>query len=163
MKPYQDLTDQQWQQVSKLLPELNKQGLKAEETRGRPLCCTRAVLNGAMWTMFSGASWSSLPRRYPSFKTCNRRFKMWCDEGVMQLVAKELFGPSAEKFMALVRSRMRNTSARTHTAENSEKTVSHKKGMLSKSNDIKVEESSSVKNSTRHARVRTAQSRSAQV
>ncbi|WP_407639228.1 transposase [Caballeronia mineralivorans] len=32
-------------------------------------------LNGVLWVMYSGASWSTLPRKYPSYQTCHERFK----------------------------------------------------------------------------------------
>jgi transposase len=71
MKPYRDMTDEEWQTVAPLLPELRPRA----ELRGRPLANTRAVLNGVLWVMYSGASWSTLPRKYPSYQTCHRRFK----------------------------------------------------------------------------------------
>lgn len=126
MKPFQDLTDVQWAQIADLLPELNRQGSKHDETRGRPLRCTRSVFNGSMWVIFSGASWSSLPRRYPSYQTCHRRFKSWCDEGILIAVAKRLFGPSADKFMALVRSRMRTAIVQTSKTKSVGKTSKSK-------------------------------------
>ncbi len=73
MKPYRDMSDEEWQMVAPLLPEL----WPRSELRGRPHANTRAVLNGVLWVMYSGASWSTLPRKYPSYQTCHRRFKAW--------------------------------------------------------------------------------------
>ncbi|SDV47611.1 transposase [Chitinasiproducens palmae] len=108
MKPYVDLTDEQWASVRTLIPELNRRiGSKGRHMRGRPLCDTRAVLNAVLWVMYSGASWASMPRRYPSYQTCHRRFKNWHECGVMKDIAKTLFGPSADAFNQLISSRMR--------------------------------------------------------
>ena len=82
MKPYRDMSDEEWQMVAPLLPELRPRS----ELRGRPLANTRAVLNGVLWVMYSGASWSTLPRKYPSYQTCHRRFKAWHDSGVLARV-----------------------------------------------------------------------------
>jgi hypothetical protein len=71
MTPYRDINDEEWQRVAPLLPELRPRA----ELRGRPLANTRAVLNGVLWVMHSGATWSAMPRKYPSYQTCHRRFK----------------------------------------------------------------------------------------
>src|SRR5471032_3035341 len=92
MKPYRDMSDEEWQMVAPLLPELRPRS----ELRGRPLANTRAVLNGVLWVMYSGASWSTLPRKYPSYQTCHRRFKAWHDSGVLGRVMQQLFGVASE-------------------------------------------------------------------
>jgi transposase len=71
MNPYRDINDEEWQRIAPLLPELRPRS----ELRGRPLANTRSVLNGVLWVMYSGATWSAMPRRYPSYQTCHRRFK----------------------------------------------------------------------------------------
>jgi transposase len=103
MKPYRDMTDEEWQMVAPLLPELRPRA----ELRGRPLANTRAVLNGVLWVMYSGASWSTLPRKYPSYQTCHRRFKTWHGSGVLARVMLQLFGPAGESLYSLMTSRMR--------------------------------------------------------
>jgi transposase len=103
MKPYRDMIDEEWQMVAPLLPELRPRA----ELRGRPLANTRAVLNGVLWVMYSGASWSTLPRKYPSYQTCHRRFKAWHDSGILSRVMVQLFGPAGESLYSLMTSRMR--------------------------------------------------------
>jgi transposase len=103
VKPYRDMTDEEWQMVAPLLPELRPRS----ELRGRPLANTRAVLNGVLWVMYSGASWSTLPRKYPSYQTCHRRFKAWHESGVLLRVMVTLFGPAGESLYSLMTSRMR--------------------------------------------------------
>ncbi|MDN7178942.1 transposase [Caballeronia sp. SEWSISQ10-4 2] len=103
MKPYRDMSDEEWQMVAPLLPELRPRS----ELRGRPLANTRAVLNGVLWVTYSGASWSSLPRKYPLYQTCHRRFKAWHESGVLARVMQQLFDLASEGLYALMTSRMR--------------------------------------------------------
>lgn len=103
MTPHRDITEQEWQRVIPLLPELRPR----TELRGRPLANTRAVLNGVLWVMYSGATWSAMPRRYPSYQTCHRRFKAWHDEGVLKHVMAELFGEEGVALCRSIETRMR--------------------------------------------------------
>lgn len=103
LKPWRDITEEEWQRVVPLLPELRPRA----ELRGRPLANTRAVLNGVLWVMYSGATWSAMPRRYPSYQTCHRRFKTWYDEGVLKRVMAELFGDEGVALCITIESRMR--------------------------------------------------------
>lgn len=104
MTPYRDINDEEWQRVAPLLPELRPRA----DLRGRPLANTRSVLNGVLWVMYSGATWSSLPRKYPSYQTCHRRFKVWYDSGVLRRVMDQLFGQSAsDELCTIMYMRMR--------------------------------------------------------
>jgi transposase len=104
MKPYRVLTDEEWLAVAPLLPELQPR----KETRGRPLTNTREVLNGVLWVMHSGSSWSMLPRRFPSYQTCHRRFEAWQRTGVLRHVLTRLFGPAGDEFHTAIVARMRH-------------------------------------------------------
>lgn len=75
----QDLTDAQWAFIEPLLPKLPKR----TDGRGRPWRDSRAVLNGILWVLRTGAQWAELPSRYPSYQTCHRRFQQWRRAGVM--------------------------------------------------------------------------------
>lgn len=103
MTPHRDITEDEWQRVLPLLPELRPRS----ELRGRPLANTRSVLNGVLWVMYSGATWSAMPRRYPSYQTCHRRFKAWYDEGVLKRVMAELFGEEGIALCDSIEMRMR--------------------------------------------------------
>jgi transposase len=105
MTPYRDINDEEWQRVAPLLPELRPRA----DMRGRPLANTRSVLNGVLWVMYSGATWSSMPRKYPSYQTCHRRFKAWYDSGVLRRVMGQLFGDGAsEELCVMMQTRMRS-------------------------------------------------------
>ena len=58
--------------------------------RGRPLQDTRAVLNGVLWILRTGAPWKDLPERYPPYQTCHRRFHSWVRSGFFQELTRLL-------------------------------------------------------------------------
>ncbi len=85
-----DLTESQWKCVEPLLPEMGW----CEGGPGRPPRDRRAVLNGILWILRTGAPWKDLPDRYPSHQTCHRRFQQWCRDGtldgILEALAKDL-------------------------------------------------------------------------
>ncbi|MFP3566563.1 transposase [Paraburkholderia sp. SIMBA_030] len=103
MNPYRDINDEEWQRIAPLLPELRPRS----ELRGRPLANTRSVLNGVLWVMYNGATWSAMPRKYPSYQTCHRRFKAWYESGVLKRVMDLLFGAASEELCSTMEARMR--------------------------------------------------------
>ena len=82
----QDLTDTQWTVIAPLLPQLPKRA----DGRGRPWRDSRAVLNGILWILRTGAQWAELPHRYPPYQTCHRRFQQWQRAGVMERLLEAL-------------------------------------------------------------------------
>ena len=84
-----DLTDKQWQILEPIFrPRRRRDG------RGRPWQDTRAVLNAVLWILRTGAPWHDLPRQYPPYQTCHRRFQQWQRRGllreVLQCLAEDL-------------------------------------------------------------------------
>src|ERR1700681_4442173 len=73
-----DLTDQQWAIIGPLFEEKRRL-----DGRGRPWREARAVLNGVLWVLRTGAPWHDLPRRYPPYQTCHRRFQQWQRSGLL--------------------------------------------------------------------------------
>ena len=84
-----ELTDEQWELVKPILRPRRR-----EDNRGRLWHDTRAVLNGVLWMLGSGAQWAEMPAKYPPYQTCHRRFQQWVREGrlveVLGLLAKHL-------------------------------------------------------------------------
>ena len=84
-----ELTDDQWLIVEPVL-----RGARRADNRGRPWHDTRAVLNGVLWVLGTGAQWRELPEKYPPFQTCHRRFQQWVRsgklEGALRLLARHL-------------------------------------------------------------------------
>jgi transposase len=81
-----DLTDLQWAVLEVLIPETPRR----KDRRGRPWKDRRAVLNGILWILRTGAPWADVPDRYPSYQTCHRRFQQWVRSGVMKGVLEAL-------------------------------------------------------------------------
>jgi transposase len=71
------LTDKQWKLIEPLLP-----GLPKSKKGGRPWASNRAVFEGILWILRSGARWQDLPDQYPSPSTCWRRLQKWEEDDV---------------------------------------------------------------------------------
>ena len=80
-----ELTDEQWEVLEPVLREARR-----ADNRGRPWHDTRAVLNGVLWVLGSGAQWRELPEKYPPFQTCHRRFQQWIRSGKLEAALKLL-------------------------------------------------------------------------
>ncbi len=81
-----DLTDEQWAVLEPLIP---KPRVRADG-RGRPWRDPRDVLNGVLWILKTGAHWADLPRRFPPYQTCHRRYQSWVRAGVLERVLHAL-------------------------------------------------------------------------
>lgn len=81
------LTDEQWAVLEPLLPE--EERIPARK-QGRPWRNPREVLNGILWVLRTGAPWRDLPKRYPPYQTCHRRFQRWVRTGVMEAILRAL-------------------------------------------------------------------------
>jgi transposase len=103
MTPYSDITDQQWQRIAPLFPELGPR----ERVRGRPLTDTRAVLNGVLWVIYCNSAWASMPKRYPPYQTCHRRFLTWYARGIFKKVLTSLYGEAGSALCETLKARMR--------------------------------------------------------
>ena len=74
---YSQLTDEQWSLISDLFPVP-----QPDPRGGRPPANARQCLEGILWVLRSGAQWKDLPRSFPSYVTCLRRFAKWSLSGV---------------------------------------------------------------------------------
>jgi transposase len=81
-----ELTDEQWAVVEPLLPK----PVKRADGKGRPRVHNRAILNGILWVMRTGAPWHDMPNRYPPYQTCHRRFQEWVKAGTFETVLRKL-------------------------------------------------------------------------
>lgn len=83
----EELTDEQWAILAPLIPLTRRR----PDGRGRPeVHSDRAVLNGILWVLRTGAAWADLPDRFPSGCTCFRRFSRWVKAGVMRQMLEAL-------------------------------------------------------------------------
>jgi transposase len=81
-----DLKDEQWRILEPLIPQPHRR----LDGRGRPWRDARAVLNGILWVLRTGAPWQDMPDRYPSPATCHRRFQAWVRSGVFEKILRAL-------------------------------------------------------------------------
>ena len=83
---HRDLTDDQWAVLDPLIPEPSRR----KDGRGRPWRPRRAVLDGILWVLRTGAPWRDLPEWYPPYQTCHRRFQDWVQAGILRGVFEAL-------------------------------------------------------------------------
>jgi transposase len=72
--------------IKPLLPVLPRRA----DGCGRPWRDARAILNGILWVLRSGARWQDLPERFPPYQTCQRRFQQWVRDGTLRQVLEAL-------------------------------------------------------------------------
>lgn len=82
-----NITDEQWKIIEPHIPE----GKSGKDKPGRPAIDFRAVLNGILWILRTGAPWHDLPRRHAPYQTCHRRFQEWVEASVMQAILKSIW------------------------------------------------------------------------
>jgi transposase len=82
-----DLTDEQWSLIAPLLPPRKP---KRVGRPGRPPTDARALWNGLLWILRTGAQWSELPSKYPPYQTCHRWFQGWVKDGTFHAVLRAL-------------------------------------------------------------------------
>lgn len=78
-----DLTNEQWKQLEPVLPP-------QKPHTGRPGLDHRAMMNGILWVLRTGAPWRDLPERYGKWTTIYSRFQRWRKQGVWDWILVEL-------------------------------------------------------------------------
>jgi len=107
-----ELTDEQWAVIEPLIPEQERN----PSGPGRPWRDARAVMNGILWILRTGARWQDVPDRYPSYQTCHRRFQQWVDSGVFEHMLQAIMRwDSARPAVRRLSCRARFVPARAHT------------------------------------------------
>lgn len=85
-----ELTDKQWEIIAPLLPRPRSGPGK----KGRRQRNNREVLEGILWILRTGARWKDLPKEFPPYQTCHRRFSGWVEDGTLEriltTIAKDL-------------------------------------------------------------------------
>ena len=79
-----ELNDEQWAVVEPVLRPVRR-----ADNRGRPWHDTRAVLNGVLWVLGTGAQWREMPEKYPPYQTCHR-LQQWVRSGKLDEALKRL-------------------------------------------------------------------------
>jgi transposase len=75
------VSDAQWAKIEPHLPRLPR-----HPRGGRPWVSHRAVIDGILWVLKTGARWRDLPNEYPSPATCWRRLKRWDEDGTWERI-----------------------------------------------------------------------------
>ncbi len=75
------VTDAQWAKIEPHLPRLPR-----TRRGGRPWIGHRAVIDGILWVLKTGARWRDLPNEYPSPATCWRRLQRWDADGTWERI-----------------------------------------------------------------------------
>jgi transposase len=85
MEPEPQLTDKQWRLISDLFvdPTPSEQG-------GRPRIPPRPCVEGILGVLRTGARWRDLPKSFPGYATCWRRFCDWTADGVWEQAWRRL-------------------------------------------------------------------------
>ena len=78
-----ELTDEQWEKLSPLLPP-------EKPKTGHPAKDHRLILNGILWILRTGAPWRDLPERYGPWSTVACRFYRWQKAGIWQRILQAL-------------------------------------------------------------------------
>jgi transposase len=81
-----ELTDEQWSAIAPQLPG----GKSGPGKRGRPRQDDRAILEGILWILRTGARWQDLPKEFPPYQTCHRRHGEWAEADVLDKILAAL-------------------------------------------------------------------------
>ena len=83
---FRELDDEEW----RLVAALHHASDGGAPPRGRPRAAPRAMVNAALWILWSGAGWLTLPPHYPSPSTCRRHFERWLADGTWHAMTQRL-------------------------------------------------------------------------
>ena len=73
-----ELSDERWQMIGHHFPPNGRRGGQWRDHR--------AVVNGILWVLCSGAAWRDLPERYGPWQTCHGRLLAWRRDGTWERV-----------------------------------------------------------------------------
>lgn len=105
-----DLRDEEWALIAPLMPPRSR--------RGRPpIWPTRAILEAALFVLWTGCQWRALPRAFAPFTTVQHHFYKWRDSGLfeainaeLRMVSRLLEGRSPQPSAAVIDSQSTRTS-----------------------------------------------------
>jgi transposase len=80
-----DLTDQEWQRIEPLLPDIKPVGRLREVN-------LRDVLDAIFYRADNGTKWRNLPQDFPAWQTVYGYFRVWVRLGVWEAINRALVG-----------------------------------------------------------------------
>lgn len=105
-----DLTDEQWDIISVLMPEPKARGRHIEVD-------LREVVNAIFYINRAGCQWDMLPHDFPNYKTVNWYYSLWRREGrwdemlnALREVVREAAGHEADPSVACIDSQTTKTA-----------------------------------------------------
>ena len=105
-----ELTNEEWEIISKLLPPENT------GKKGRPSKNNRNMMNGMLWIARSGAQWRNLPECYGAWQSVYSRFRKWQELGVLEKIFQTLSSDADKENISID-----STSIRVHQSANGNK------------------------------------------
>jgi transposase len=84
-----ELSDPQWARIAPLFPP--------QAGKGRPPNDHRAIVNGILWILHTGAPWRDLPERYGPWQTVFDRFNGWRRDGTWARIVTSLLDELDDK------------------------------------------------------------------
>ncbi|WP_210422460.1 transposase [Spirosoma sp. KCTC 42546] len=88
-----ELSNQQWKRLKSILPAPKKQ----TGGPGRNPLDLREVINGILYWMRSGCSWSLLPNDYPNHKSVYHYYNLWSQHGIWEQIHVQLVSKARKK------------------------------------------------------------------
>lgn len=76
------LTEEQWNLIDHHFPVRESY----QTFRGRPRVSYRLILEAIFFVFKTGAPWKDLPKQYPPYQTCHRRFLEWSKLGILEKI-----------------------------------------------------------------------------
>jgi transposase len=80
-----DLTDEEWDVISELVPRPKLGGRPAKYSR-------REVVNAIFYVARSGCAWRLMPHDLPSWRVAYHYFREWRDDGTWKAIHEKLRG-----------------------------------------------------------------------
>jgi transposase len=77
-----ELSDSQWRQIEKLMPQI--------KATGRPPNDFRITINGILWILHTGAPWRDLPDVYGPWQSVYHWFNTWSKDGTFDRILETL-------------------------------------------------------------------------
>lgn len=82
-----ELTEKQWLKIFEILNRYTK---PSPIGKGRPRQNDNKILQGILWVLKTGARWKDMPKTYPPYQTCHRRFQEWIQDGILLKAMKQI-------------------------------------------------------------------------
>lgn len=103
------LDDARWDLIKSCFPEAKPPRRRRDRKGGRPPLPTRQCFEALLWHLASGRPWASLPGRFGSARTVQRRLDRWLEQGSLQTAWRRYLETSPDRtsrgWSALLRSR----------------------------------------------------------